>query len=83
MSKKTVMAILVDHRTKAAVKVQEILTKNGCIISGRFGIHEVSDEKCADEGLIILTLSGSKSEADAMAKTLKDVEGVKVNTMEI
>lgn len=95
MASKIVMGILIDHRTKAAVKVQEVLTQNGCLISGRFGVHEVTagnpsseasrttGEYCSDEGLIVLTISGSKSEADAMAKSLKAVDGVKVNLMEL
>lgn len=83
MAAKIVMGILVDHRTQAAVKVQEVLTANGCIISGRFGVHEVSADKCADEGLIVLTVSGTKAEAEAMVKALKAVDGVKVNMMEI
>ncbi|MGM0502593.1 MAG: hypothetical protein ACQERJ_08670 [Bacillota bacterium] len=78
----TIMAILIDKRTDAAPKVQKILTENGCIIATRLGLHESLD-KCSEEGLIILTLSGSQEEIDDLKSELEEVHRVKVDLMQL
>mgnify|MGYP006270950085 CR=1 FL=1 len=78
----TIMAILVDKRTDAAPKVQEILTENGCIIETRLGLHESVDQ-CSEEGLILLTLCGSQAEIDELQAELEDLHRVKVDIMQL
>ncbi|MDP4094875.1 MAG: hypothetical protein Q8920_16135, partial [Bacillota bacterium] len=53
MASHNIMAVLVNHRSKEAPHVQEILTKYGCAIKMRLGLHE-TDGVCSDEGLILL-----------------------------
>lgn len=79
MNDSMIMAILIDKRTDAAPKVQKILTEHGCVIKTRLGMHESSN--CADEGMIILDLTASDSEVEALEAELKSVEGVKVKSM--
>jgi hypothetical protein len=74
-----IMAILIDKRTDAAPTVQKILTEHGCIIKTRLGMHESRD--CADEGMIILDLTASNTEVEALEEELKSVEGVNVKSM--
>lgn len=81
MSCHNVMAVLIDHRTNKAPEVQEVLTKHGCIISARIGLHETNN--CSDEGLIILQLCGGKGEIKALEEELNGFEGVKAKNMEI
>ena len=82
MNCSTIMAILIDKRTDAAPKVQEILTENGCIIETRLGLHESVDQ-CSEEGLILVTLCGSQDEIDALKTELEAVHRVKVDTMQL
>ncbi len=82
MDCRAVMAVRVDKRTKDAVKVQEALTKNGCIINIRLGLHETRDI-CADEGLILLYLCGAKKDVVALKTDLRKIKGVRVKTMEL
>jgi len=77
-----VMAIAVNHRTKSASAVQEALTRYGCNISVRLGLHEAGDV-CSDSGLIILQLKGSSEETDSFTNELNSIEGVKAQTIEI
>ncbi len=77
----TIMAVLLDKRTDAAPTVQEILTKHGCIISSRIGLHQVTE--CIEEGLIILHLCGSIEEVDKLEKELSAIHRVKVQKMKI
>ncbi|OHD53777.1 MAG: hypothetical protein A2Y33_02655 [Spirochaetes bacterium GWF1_51_8] len=77
-----VMAVRLEKRVKEAVKVQEALTKFGCNIAARFGIHDTG-EQCSDEGLILLCLNGSPAEIAELAKTLKSIPGVKADILEL
>lgn len=76
------MAVLIDHRSKTAKDVQETLTKHGCIIKMRLGLHE-ADEVCSEEGLILLQLTGTKDEREELTKDLNSIKGVKAKTLEI
>jgi len=76
------MALLIDKRTKEAVKVQQVLTRHGCIIGVRLGLHDASGV-CADDGLVLLGLRGTAKEAAALAADLRRVKGVRVKSMRL
>lgn len=38
-----IMAVIIDQRNNTAPQVQEVLTKYGCLISTRLGLHQVRD----------------------------------------
>jgi hypothetical protein len=77
----TIMAITIDPRSIHAPQVQTILTKHGCIIKTRLGLHEVSLASCSESGLIILHIHSSLDDIKVLEKELLDVEGVKVKYM--
>ncbi len=82
MNCSTIMAVRIDKRLKEAVKVQEVLTKHGCIINLRIGLHETTNV-CADSGLILLSLCGTKKEVAALKADLARIKGIKVKTMSV
>ncbi len=43
----SIMAIKISPRNEIAPKVQEILTRNGCIIKTRLGLHEATNDSCS------------------------------------
>lgn len=71
-----IIGIRLDNRTHNAVKFQEVLTKNGCRIKTRLGLHEVSDNTCANDEIIVLQPYGTKEDVEALVKELNSVEGV-------
>lgn len=75
----SVMSIRVDHRTDAAPRVQEILTKNGDMIVGRLGIHDPGE---VNHGLITLNLRGEMGRIHNMMDQLQGLDGIKLNHME-
>lgn len=79
----SIMALTISPRNTNAPKVQEILTKHGCIIKTRLGLHEVSTGDCSQEGLVILHISGTDEETEALSKELSTLADVKVNYMKI
>lgn len=84
MNPSTVMAILVDKRTDAAPKVQEILTNYGCLIQTRLGMHEVDATSCSEEGLIIIRLCGEETKlADLKAELEAVHDRVKVERIDL
>lgn len=71
-----IIGIRIVNRVENAVKFQEVLTKNGCKIKARLGLHEVSDDECTNDGIIILQPCGSKENVEALVKELNNLEGV-------
>lgn len=77
----TIMGISIEPRNINAPRVQEILTKHGCIIKVRLGLHDISEDSCSKRGLVLLQLCGENNEFEILRKDLESIEGVKVNTM--
>ncbi|OPJ59115.1 hypothetical protein [Clostridium oryzae] len=77
----TIMALSIDPRVEHAPQVQTVLTKHGCIIKTRLGLHETSEDYCENRGLILLKINGKKDEINELEQELKDVEGVNVKSM--
>jgi hypothetical protein len=76
------MAVIISKRIAEAVKVQQVLTKHGCIINLRVGLHETGDV-CADDGLVLLHLCGTKKEIAALKTDLNKIRGVQAKTMTV
>ncbi len=71
-----IIAMTLKGRSDNAVKVQHVLTENGCQIKARIGLHEGTGDSCSNEGLIILQVSGSESDVKALMDGLNAVDGV-------
>ena len=54
-----ILGLHLTDRVKEAIKVQDVLTKFGCSIKTRLGLHDVNDDVCSTNGIIILELCGS------------------------
>jgi len=76
------MGILINHRSHKAPKVQEVLTRHGCSIKMRLGLHE-TDDVCSEEGLVILHLAGTDEEIKSLENDLNGMEGIKAKTLSI
>lgn len=76
-----IMAITIDPRSAHAPQVQTILTKHGCFIKTRIGLHEACENSCSEKGLIILHIHSNLDEVKMLEKELLDVKDVKVKYM--
>lgn len=80
---KIIMGIKVQSRIETAAEVQELLTKYGCSIGTRLGLHVATPDLCSPSGLIILEImDGADGEASALEKELLGLSGVEVRKME-
>lgn len=49
-----IIGISVDNRKNDSQKLQEILTKYGCSIRTRIGLHDMGEYKCLNYGIVLI-----------------------------
>jgi hypothetical protein len=76
-----ILGVHITNRLKEVKVFQSILTKYGCTIKTRLGLHEVTDDFCAVSGLIILELTGDREEFSRLENELVNVVGLEVKKM--
>ena len=76
-----ILGIYISDRMKESQKVQSVLTKFGCSIKTRLGLHEVTDDYCATSGIMILELTGDVAECRKLENELLKIEDVEVKKM--
>ena len=76
----TIIGIKISNRLQSAIAVQEILTKVGCIIKTRIGLHEEINGQCSPKGLILLEIIDDKKAVD-IANELCDIEEIEIQQM--
>lgn len=82
MSKLTILGIQINERNAEAGKVQGVLTKYGCSIKTRLGLHETSSDHCSPSGLILLEMINDATEISKFEKDLSAIGGIIVKKME-
>ena len=83
MSYYYVIGIRMDNRIGNAAAFQKVLTENGCKIKARLGLHEVSEELCATDGMIILQPYGAKEEIEQLVKELNALDGITAKLIDL
>lgn len=78
---KQIVVIMVDNRSSSAVELQNILTKNGCMIKTRLGLHDGVADRCSQTGLIILEMVGKSSEVDSFTKKVNTLDCVNAKSV--
>lgn len=80
---KIIMGVKVQERVDSVSKVQELLTKHGCEISTRVGLHVASADACSTQGLILLEfIDNANDSAAELEKELEALGNVVVKKME-
>lgn len=77
---KTILGVRLDNRTQTAVDFQKTLTEFGCIIKTRLGLHDVSDNSCAPNGLILLEVVDDEK-SNEFETELKKIDGIEIQSM--
>ncbi|NLB61978.1 MAG: hypothetical protein GX802_06155 [Clostridiales bacterium] len=78
-----IIGVRMDNRVSNAVNFQEVLTKNGCSIKARLGLHETSEHSCSGDGLIVLQPCGKKEEVEKLVVELNGLEGVTAKLIDL
>lgn len=80
---RTIMGIEIDDRSDQAVPVQELLTKHGCLIKTRLGLHATNENMCSQEGFLLLEIAHKTSgEFVELESELNALPGVRAKQME-
>jgi hypothetical protein len=82
MKRICILGIYITNRVKDSLQVQHILTKYGCSVKTRLGLHEVQDDNCSPDGLILLELTGDIQECMKLENELRKIGGLEVQKME-
>ena len=78
--KHSIFGIHITHRTENVPALQATLTKYGCNIRTRLGIHDADATNCSPSGLVLLDVFGPETEE--FYRELQGLNGVGVQRME-
>ena len=81
MKEVRVLGVMVNDPTKGSVNIQSILTKYGCCIRTRLGIHDIDEEYARETGLMLLELVGDMDECLRLENELLSMNGIDVQKM--
>jgi ACT domain-containing protein len=76
-----IVGIHIQDRHGKVPDMQGILTKYGCSIKTRVGLHTVTEDYCSPAGIILLETAGPRSDVEGMVAALEKLENVDVKTM--
>lgn len=79
--KATIFGIKLNHRMTSAGEFQHILSKYGCNIKTRIGLHNVEDGVCSPNGVILLEVIGEDSEVKALETELQNFDSAEIQKM--
>ena len=81
VSRHIIVGVHVTERVQHAGEVQTILSKYGCSIRTRLGLHEADQGVCSPNGLIVLEMLDDEVVTVEMIVELESIEGVEVKQM--
>jgi hypothetical protein len=77
-----VLGIYINDRVNNALGIQQILSKYGCSIRTRLGLHEIIDDYSIEGGLILLELIGDREEWLKLENELLAIDQLEVRKMD-
>ena len=78
--KHTIFGVHITRRTENVPAVQAVLTKYGCNIRTRLGLHDADATSCSPSGLLLVDAFGAETED--FYRDLKGLQGVAVQRMD-
>ncbi len=82
MNEIRILGLYINHKSKdEAVKLQNILSKYGCIIRTRLGLNNMDENYNSKNGLIILELVGPMEEILHLENELININGLQIDRM--
>ena len=79
----TLLVLRINDREGQALEIQKTLTRHGCKIMTRLGLHDHGDGVCASRGTMVLQLCGTSGECEAVAADLAKIDGVKAKVVDL
>lgn len=76
----TIIGIKLKNRLENAVEFQEIISKYGCAVGTRIGLHQISDNFCDTSGIILLEIIEDKI-VSSLEKELLNINHIEIQHM--
>ena len=76
-----ILAVHITDRVKKAPTIQQVLSRFGCQIKTRIGLHEASPEFCSPNGLILLEMLDDLKTVKALQAKLDAIAGVETKRL--
>lgn len=81
MKKIVILGLHITDKVNDAIIIQNVLTKFGCSIKTRLGLHDIEEDFSNSSRLIILELCGDEVEMKKLEIELLKIEGLEVQKM--
>ena len=81
MKEIVILGLHITDRVNEVGLVQDVLTKFGCVIKTRLGLHDVDEAYSGSDGIILLELTGDAEEFVKLENALRKINGLKVQKM--
>ena len=81
MKEVKILGVMINDPSNGADRIQSILTKYGCCIRTRLGIHDIDEEYASETGLMLLELTGDMQECMRLENELLSLDGVETRKM--
>ena len=76
----TIIGVKTIDRVENAVLCQSVLTKFGCIIKTRIGLHDKVGDVCSPDGIIILEVIND-AQSKELLNALCEIDGIELQEM--
>lgn len=76
----TIIGIKLTNRTETSAEFQTVISRYGCTIKTRIGLHSTCHSVCANFGIILLEVLDD-NQALQLKKDLTELDGTIVNSM--
>ncbi|UUV19281.1 hypothetical protein NRK67_07405 [Fusobacteria bacterium ZRK30] len=76
-----IVGIKLENRNETALQVQNTLTEYGCYIKVRLGLHNLNEQVCSQDGLILLELVAENNIIDKFLEKLNSIHGTTAKKM--
>ena len=81
MKEVRILGVMINEPTKDASLIQNILSKYGCCIRTRLGLHDIDEGYATDTGLMLLELTGDLQECQRLENELLALDGIEIQKM--
>ena len=78
--KTTIIGVILKNRLEDAIEFQRIITKYGCDIKTRVGLHPVQKDACLNSGIVLLEVLEN---AEKLRKELSEKWDIKTMEFEL
>lgn len=75
-----IIGIKIINRENLSIDLQDILTEFGCIIKTRLGLHDVCNNSCSDDGIILLEVINDEKSRD-LINELSNLDNIEIQIM--